>query len=493
VTPVQTERVGVFVAITLGTLLAAPSRASAQSTPPAPHEDEAFDIMNLLSKHGLHDINDEPWNAYGQSTYISSWKLPFNAKYTNANGSVNSLVTDAERSFTLTVTLFFGVRLWQGAEAYVAPEAVAERAFSGLHGMGGIIPNFELQKTGSESLSLYRSRLYVRQRIDLGGARIEKTSDPLQLAAIVGSRRLVFTVGNFTSLDIFERNGVVGDPRQTFFNQAFMTHASYDFPGDARGYSWGGAAELYWDDWAFRIGRMVPVKEPNTQALDMRFWKRYGDSIEIEHNHAILGMAGAVRLLGYRNYENMGRFDDAIAAYAADPIHANAAACTEFNYGSANVTAPDLCYVRKPNTKIGIGLNVEQTVAHGVGVFARGMINDGQSEVGAYDSSDADLSFGAVAKGAEWHRPFDVAGVGWGMSFASAAHARYLRMGGIDGFIGDGALGKAVPEEVFEIFYSVNFLRAVWLSADYQHLWHPAYNSDRGPLTVVGGRVHAEF
>src|ERR1019366_5361766 len=85
-----------------GPILFASATAGAQASPPAGHEDAAFDIMNLLDHRGLHDIHDESWNAYGQSTYISSWKLPFHAPYTNASGSVNSLVPDAERSFTWT-------------------------------------------------------------------------------------------------------------------------------------------------------------------------------------------------------------------------------------------------------------------------------------------------------------------------------------------------------------------------------------------------------
>ena len=66
----------------------------------------------------------------------------------------------------------------------------------------------------------------------------------MQLASVVKSRRLVFTVGNFTILDVFDKNSVSWDPRQTFFNMAFMTYSSWDFPSDARGYSWGGTAAL---------------------------------------------------------------------------------------------------------------------------------------------------------------------------------------------------------------------------------------------------------
>lgn len=78
------------------------------------------------------------------------------------------------------------------------------------------------------------------------------------------------------------------------------------------------------------------------------------------------------------------------------------------------------------------------------------------------------------------------------MSWISDAHAQYLAMGGVDGFIGDGHLQKA-PEGVVEAFYSVNFFKAVWLAADYQLLWNPGFNADRGPVHLLGAKAHAEF
>jgi hypothetical protein len=470
----------------------APAPASAQAGPPAPHENTAFDVMNLLAEHGLHDIDDETWNAYGQFTYLSSWKLPFRAPYTNKNGSINSLVPDAERSFTASLTLFLGLRLWPGGEAYFAPEVIAERPLSQLRGLGSSIQNFELQKTGSETPQLYRSRTFLRQTIGLGGQPVVKTSDPLQLGRVVDSRRVVVTLGNFTILDIFDRNSVTGDPRQTFFNMAFMTHSSWDFPSDARGYSWGGTAELYWDDWALRIGRITPPQNPNQLQIDFRIDKHYGDQFELEHDHVLLGKPGAVRLLAYRNRVVTGRFDEAIAAIKADPTK-NAAACTNYNYGSGNVTAPDFCWVRKPTVKVGIGINLEQHVfTDDIGVFVRGMYSDGRSEVDAFNPADRSLSFGVSGKGSAWRRPFDVAGLGYGMGWISSMHGEYLRMGGVDGFVGDGDLRQA-PEMVLEAFYSVNLLKALWFSADYQHITNPGFNADRGPVNVLGGRAHAEF
>ena len=66
-------------------------------------------------------------------------------------------------------------------------------------------------------------------------------------------------------------------------------------------------------------------------------------------------------------------------------------------------------------------------------------------------------------------------------------------MGGVDGFVGDGYLKQAAPESVAEAFYSFNVLDAIWLSADYQFLLNPGFNGERGPVHIVGGRVHAEF
>ncbi len=478
-------------AVLVACVLFASTRASAQASPPAAHEDAELDIMHLLSHQGLHNLDDESWNVYGQFTYISSWKLPFQAPYTNANGSINSLLPGAERSFTGTFSLFFGLKLWRGSEAYFVPEVISERPLSRLHGIGGAIQNFELQKGGTETPQLYRARLFLRQTFGLGGDHVVKASDPLQLGTVVDSRRLVLTLGNFTILDIFDRNSVTGDSRQTFFNMAFMTHSSWDFPSDARGYSWGGTAELYWEEWALRYGRITPPKNPNQLPVDFRIWEYYGDQIELEHDHKLFGRTGAVRLLGYRNHVFTGRFDEAIAAFEANPAE-NAADCTSFNYGSKNSSAPDLCWVRRPNVKLGIGINLEQYVAKDIGVFFRGMYSDGQTEVDAYDPADRSLSVGAVARGSAWRRSLDVAGVGFGMSWISDIHAKYLAMGGVDGFIGDGYLRQAA-EGIVEGFYSVNLLKAVWLAGDYQFLWNPGFNADRGPVHILGAKIHAEF
>jgi hypothetical protein len=496
----RVRRCGCTALVASGALFAAPY-ARAEVAEPSGRADEAFDFMNLLAHHGLHDLNDEDWNAYGQITDIWSLKLAFHAPYTNTNvnTAINpqgyySLSPNQELSFTETATVFLGLRLWPGAEFYAVPELIGENPLSGLKGLGGAIQNFELQKNGTTIPTPYLSRSYLRQTIELGGDPVEKTSDPMQLARVDRRRRLVLTLGNFSALDFFDKNSVAGDLRRSFLNMAFLTYAAYDFAADARGYAWGGIAELDYDDWALRVARMTPPKDPNQLPLDFRLNQYYGDQVEIEHAHRILGNNGAVRVLGYRNVEDMARFADAITAFRSTHGMDDAADCapSTFSNGSDNTHAPDLCWARKPNVKVGIGLSVEQQLGSDLGVFFRGMYSDGQTEVYSYTSTDRSISFGAIARGSAWKRFRDTVGVGWSQGWISLIHAEYLGMGGIDGFIGDGKISQA-SEGVLEMFYSLSLGSSAWFSTDYQHIWNPAYNSARGPVNIFGGRVHVEF
>ena len=476
----------------LGSVLLASGLASAQNGAPGgpPPEDQPT-FMKLLADDGLHDIENESWNAYGQFTYISNWKLAFPAAYTNLNGSINSLLPTAEQGFTGTATLYLGVRLWSGAEAYVVPEVISELPFDQLRGLGGAIQNFELQKGGTETPQVYHSRAFVKQTFGFGGERVKQESGQMQLGTTYDSRRLVLIAGNFSILDFFDKNAFDIDPRQSFLSLGFLTYAAWDFASDARGYSYGGVAELDWDDWAVRFGRITPPKNPNQLPVDFRLFKYYGDQIELEHNHRIHGREGTVRLLAYRNHEDIGRFSDAIAVWEADPAK-NATTCPGFNYGSNNADAPDLCWVRKPNTKLGAGMFAEQYIAHDIGVFSRGMYSDGKTEVDAYTSADRSATFGLLAKGSSWHRPRDVAGVGGDLEWISKIHAEYLALGGVDGFIGDGAI-KAAMESSLDLFYSVNIRKSFWLTGDYQHVVNPGFNADRGPVNIFSMRIHGEF
>ena len=60
------------------------------------------------------------------------------------------------------------------------------------------------------------------------------------------------------------------------------------------------------------------------------------------------------------------------------------------------------------------------------------------------------------------------------------------------GDLGDGRLTYGA-ENVVETYYAYA-LNKVWtLTGDYQLLVNPAYNRDRGPVSVFTARLHGEF
>jgi len=180
-----------------------------------------------------------------------------------------------------------------------------------------------------------------------------------------------------------------------------------------------------------------------------------------------------------------------VTAWEADPAK-NATTCPGFNYGSDNANAPDLCWVRKPNVKVGVGMFAEQYLTQDIGLFSRAMYSDGKTEVDAYTSTDRSATFGMLGKGSKWSRPADVAGVGVTLGWISKVHAEYLALGGVDGFVGDGAI-KAAMESSLDVFYSVNIRKSFWLTGDFQHVTNPAFNADRGPVNIFSVRIHGEF
>jgi hypothetical protein len=48
-------------------------------------------------------------------------------------------------------------------------------------------------------------------------------------------------------------------------------------------------------------------------------------------------------------------------------------------------------------------------------------------------------------------------------------------------------------EKIFEAYYSYKLNRWSALTFDYQFIADPAYNADRGPVSIFSARAHAEF
>lgn len=420
----------------------------------------------------IADDDYEETTARFQTTYIRQGKPGMRAAYSGPN----SLQADKEFSYTATATAYLGFRPWTGGELYLNPEITQGVPFSGLSGSGGFT-NGELTRTAGSTPKLYRQRLFLRQTWGLGGGNEKIEADLNQMAGTVDKNRFVLTLGNFSSLDVFDDNAYAKDPRVHFMNAAFMAPLSYDYAADARGFGWGFAAEWYQDDWVLRFGRMTGPKDPNMLPVDFQITRHYGDQIEIEHAHTLAGQPGKLRLLAWRNRANIASFRDALDYLKANPG-----------------TDPQAILAVRNGEKIkhGLGLNFEQALSDDLGFFLRAMKADGRTETYAFTETDRSLAAGFSLKGNRWGRERDTLGIAYARNGLSHDRRGYLEAGGISFFIGDGALNYR-PEQIFETYYSLNVWKNAFLTADYQRMRNPAYNADRGPANFYALRLHAEF
>ena len=136
-----------------------------------------------------------------------------------------------------------------------------------------------------------------------------------------------------------------------------------------------------------------------------------------------------------------------------------------------------------------MGLNFEQELGAELGTFLRIGLNDGATETWAFTEIDETVSLGLSFKGSTWKRPQDTLGVAGIINGISHDHLQYLSDGGYGFIIGDGKLNYS-PEEIFEVYYRWQVIRVLAVSGDYQFVHHPAYNADRGPVSILGLRLH---
>ena len=156
-------------------------------------------------------------------------------------------------------------------------------------------------------------------------------------------------------------------------------------------------------------------------------------------------------------------------------------------------TAVDIASVRHYRTRLGASLSLEQELAAGVGLFARAGKDAGNVE--AYEFSDIDrtVSAGVSLAGGRWGRADDTIGLAGIFDGISAERERYLNAGGLGILVGDGKLPHPGPEKILETYYLLALLRYAHITFDYQFIANPAYNQDRGPVSVFAVRVHAQY
>jgi high affinity Mn2+ porin len=212
---------------------------------------------------------------------------------------------------------------------------------------------------------------------------------------------------------------------------------------------------------------------PNSQVLDPSFGQ-FQWLGEIERRYELWGHPGKVAITGFLSRGRMGSFQDAIDL--------------------AQVTGPpaDITAVRKYQSRGGVAINVEQEVTSDLGLFMRAGWADGSIEPYEYTDVDRTIAAGLSLKGKQWGRPDDTFGFAGIVNEISNVHQQFLNDGGLGILVGDGMLPHPGPEQIIETYYAFPVLAST-VTLDYQFIVNPAYNRDRGPVSVIGARMHAEF
>jgi high affinity Mn2+ porin len=409
------------------------------------------------------------WNVHAQTTFLPQTYPSFRSPYAGAN----SLPGLSQTQTTWTTTAFLGVRLWQGGEFYFDPELAQGFGLNGALGLAGF-SNGEAQKAGAEYPKIRPQRYYLKQTFGLGGEQEDVADGPNQLAGKRDIDRVTLIVGRFAVGDFFDNNAYAHDPRADFMNWAMWSSVAYDFPADLPGYTRGAVVELNRRDWAVRAAVLEVPSAPNSDVLT---FKTGGTVVEFEERHTIFDQPGKLRLGAFGTQGNTGNYRQALAIEAADPTQ------------DINVV---MTGIQHTNPKYGVYANLEQQIAKDFGLFARASWNDGQNQILSFTDIDRSLSGGLSIKGSSWGRPSDTIGIGGAINGLSNAHRDFLAAGGLGLLIGDGQLNYR-PEQILEAYYAYALGKGFTLTADYQLITNPAYNADRGPVSIFSGRLHGEF
>ena len=139
-----------------------------------------------------------------------------------------------------------------------------------------------------------------------------------------------------------------------------------------------------------------------------------------------------------------------------------------------------------------MSIGVEQQVVPDVGIFARAGVANGQIEPYEYADIDQTIAGGVSVSGKRWGRPDDTFGLAGIVNEISGVHQAFLNAGGLGILVGDSVLPSPGREKILETYYKLALFS--WqVTFDYQFIANPAYNRDRGPVSVVMTRLHTQF
>jgi high affinity Mn2+ porin len=272
---------------------------------------------------------------------------------------------------------------------------------------------------------------------------------------------------------VFDQNKYAQNPRKDFMNWALIDTGTFDYAADAWGYSYGAAAEWYQGLWTLRGGVFDLTTVPNSEDLDPHF-SQFQWLGEVERRYELWSHPGKIAFTGFLTRARLGTYEDAIAL-------------AQVTGGPADIAA-----VRQYRSRTGLGVNLEQEITADLGLFARAGFASGDIEPDSYTDIDRTVAAGLALKGTQWHRPDDTFAVAAIVNGITKEHEAFLNAGGLGILVGDGQLPHPGLEQIIETYYQLP-VYAWHVTFDYQFVVNPAYNRDRGPVSILGLRAQTEF
>jgi len=424
----------------------------------------------------------QQWSAHAQATDVQQYHGEFAAAYSGPQ----SLYSKPDTAKTISGALYLGTRLWREGEFYVDPEIDqgfglgfpnppgANPPYSGTFGVAGFVSG-EAYKVGSASSYGRIQRIFLRQTFNFSEPQQTVEPDINQLGGSVAAHHLTLTLGKFAVTDVFDTNPYAHDPANDFLNWSIIDMGSFDYAADSWGYTYGLSGELTYAQSTLRAGVFQLSAHPNTIAIEHVPFLQYSPILEFEQRTSLLGgHPGAVKALIYGDYGYMGAYAQAVAAAAGTGVPPNTA---------------DVRTSR--HWKLGGGINAYQEVAPHVGVFTRLSGMNGTYEAFEFTDVDRSACAGVSVDGGLYRRPNDVFGLAAVSNTISGPAQQYFAAGGLGILVGDGALSYS-GERILETYYKVGITGSGAITADYQFIRNPAYNTVRGPVSVFGLRYHVQ-
>lgn len=412
----------------------------------------------------------------GQMNFIFQTHPDFHADYSGPH----SLSPEYQKATSRVLTLYTGVRINDSAELLVDIEEAGGAALSQGFGLAG---NTDLDIVRNPLLSKapYLGRGMIHKVFALSKDKVENQRTFLSLFDELPRRRLEIRFGKFSMPDFFDMNSVGSDTHFQFNNWSIDNNGAWDYAADTRGYTVGVVADYEDRNSGFRFAEALMPKVANGIDLVWRPWQVHAENWQYEYRRGVLPKKdGAIRLLAYTNYANMGIYRIANEQFRHD-LSLEPETVPEITNHPWHVTR-----------KYGFGVNFEQNLTKYVTAFARWGWDNGKTESFAYTEIDETFDQGVGVNGAWWRRKQDRAGVAFVSNGIKKDHQVYLAEGGQGFLLGDGGLNYG-RENIVETYYTAHVWRGIYISPSVQHINDPGYNRDRGPVVVPGFRAHVEF